>query len=428
MAAPTLRERDEAASTRPAGGLNLGTLFGIRIHVDYSLFVIAALVTFNLGGGVFPAWHPEWSPVLRWTVALGAAILFFGSILAHELAHAVVGRHLGIPMGGITLFLFGGMAHMEREPERPRAEFLMAAVGPLTSVLIGVAAAFAGAALAGEQFTRAGDEVTAARLAGPLATLLLWLGPVNVFLGLFNLVPGFPLDGGRMLRALVWWITGSYQKATSVATFSGQAVAALLIACGLLMTFGVRVPALGSGPAQGLWLVLIGWFLNTAARTSQRQTIVLTALEGVPVERLMQRGFEAVEPDTRLGDLVYQRLLRERQRCYPVVRGEKLEGLICLQDVRKVPESRWNATPVSAVMTPVHRVSALGLHDSSAEALRRLGQYSVDQLPVIDEQGRLAGLIRREDLVRWLALSAADRDASGGAPTALGEGDLRRYP
>jgi len=415
MAAPTARQQDEAASARPPGGVNLGTLFGVRIHVDYSLFVIAALVTMNLGGAVFPAWHPDWSTPLRWIVAALAAVLFFASVLAHELAHALVGRRVGVPMSGITLFMFGGMAHMEREPERPRAEFLMAAVGPLTSVLIGVVSAVAGAALAGEQFTRAGSEMGAARVAGPLATLLLWLGPVNIFLGLFNLVPGFPLDGGRMLRALVWWITGDYRKATSVATFAGQAVAMVLIACGLAMTFGIRVPGLGSGPAQGLWLVLIGWFLNTAARTSQRQTVVLSALEGVSIDRLMQRGLDAVDASTPLSELVFKRLLPSRQRCYPVVRGDQLEGLVCAQDVRKVPEISWEATPLSAVMTPIASLGALGLHDSGAEALRKLGQHAVDQLPVYDDDGRLAGLIHREDLMRYLALSA-DRGSSGGAP------------
>ena len=424
MTTPSVREQEEAARAARPSGLSIGKIFGVRVDVDYSLFVIAALVTVNLGAAVFPAWHPEWGPLLRWTVALGAAVLFFASVLAHELAHAVVGRRLGVPMSGITLFMFGGMAHMDREPERPRAEFLMAAVGPLTSLLIGVGAALAGAALASDDFARAASTSEEARVAGPIATLLLWLGPVNVFLGLFNLVPGFPLDGGRMLRALVWWITKSYRTATSVATFGGQAVAMLLIACGLVMIFGIRVPGLGSGPAQGLWLVLIGWFLNSAARASQRQAVVLDVLGGVSVSRLMQRDFEAIGPQTALSDLVFQRLLRAGQRCYPVVTGDRFDGLVCLDDVRRVPEPQWEATPVAAVMTPAARLSTLALSDTGAEALRRLGQYSIDQLPVLDEGGRLVGLVRREDLLRWLALST--RDHGSGAPTALGGGELRR--
>jgi Zn-dependent protease len=326
-------------------GLTIGTLLGVRVYVDFSLFVIVALVTINLGAAVFPAWHPEWGLLVRWTVALAAALLFFASILAHELAHAVVGRRLGVPMGGITLFMFGGMAHMEREPERPRVEFLMAAVGPLTSVVIGVVSAFLGSVLG----------------SGPLSTLLSWLGPVNVFLGLFNLVPGFPLDGGRMLRALVWWTSGSYRKATRVATLSGQGVAMLLIACGLAMSFGLRVPALGSGLGPGLWLALVGWFLYGAARTSQRQALVLEALEGVSVERLMRRTFDAV------------------------------------------------------ALTPC----TLRGSDTGAEALRLLGQHSVEQLPVVDDEGKVMGLIRRDDLLRWVVLHS-DRGSQGVPPAAFG--------
>jgi Zn-dependent protease len=332
-------------------GLNLGRLFGVRVRADYSLLLIAALVTINLGAVVFPAWHPEWSALVCWLLGLAAALLFFASVLAHELAHALVARPLGVPVSGITLFLFGGMAHLDRDAERPRTEFLIAAVGPVTSIAIGVGALLGAAALSGVD-AGAGADVDVARRAGPLATLLFWLGPLNVFLGVFNLVPGFPLDGGRMLRAVLWWATGSYLRATSVAAMVGQAVGVLLIVAGVAMVLGLAVPLFGTGSAQGVWLALVGWFLSRAARASQRQAFLFDALEGVPIARVMRSAGEVRELST-------------------------------------------------AAISRFGRVLTVAVTDSAAEALRQLERHGIEQLPVVSADGELVGVALREDLLRW---------------------------
>lgn len=243
--------------------MRIGQIRGIEIRLDVSVLLIGALVAMNLARGLLPAWHPDWSPWLVWFVAGVAALLLFASILAHELAHAFVGRRLGLPIGRITLFIFGGMAELEREPDRPKTELLTAAAGPLLSIALGFAGIFAGGLLARAEVGTLDEE--SLHHLGPVTTLCLWLGPVNVMLGLFNLIPGFPLDGGRVLRAILWWKTKRFDQATLWAARGGQLFAGLLFVAGVTMMFGVRVPLLGSGIGQGLWLLLIGWFLNAAA-------------------------------------------------------------------------------------------------------------------------------------------------------------------
>lgn len=405
------RARDgQSRPSRFRRGLPLGSIFGVKVTLDYSLLVIAALVTVNLGAGVLPAWHPNWGFATIWVVAVIAAVLFFASVLVHELSHALVGRRVGVPMSGITLFMFGGMAHMDREPERPRAEFLMAAVGPVVSIGIGVAATLGGFLLSGSALEREGVE--GMRQVGPLATLLLWLGPINVVLGLFNLIPGFPLDGGRVLRAALWWATGSYHKATRWASLSGQVIAWSFIALGALMMLGQRVPIFGVGLAQGLWLALIGWFLNNAAKASQRHAAVSSALAGVPVARLMYRYPKTVDPRTDLSTLVEHYLLHDKPTCVAVVQNGALVGQVDVKDVRRVKEANWPFTSVARVMTPASELTVLSPRDDASRALALLAEPELEQAPVV-EGGELVGVVRREDLVRWLSLHQEDgtRDA-----------------
>jgi Zn-dependent protease/CBS domain-containing protein len=385
-------------------GLRLGKLFGFEINLDFSLILVFGLVLFNLGLGVLPAWHPDWTPGLRWAVAVAAAVLFFASILAHELAHAIVGRALGTPVSGITLFMFGGMAHLEREPSRASSELWMAAVGPLTSLMIGIGATFLGGFLA----SSAGapdDPLLLMREVGPVATLLLWLGPLNIVLALFNMLPGFPLDGGRVLRALWWWKTGDLRRATRVAAMGGLLLAWTMIATGLLMAFGLRVPLLGQGLGSGLWLAVLGWFLSGAARSSYTSLVAKEALEHVAVGELMWTHPEVVDPADSVERVVREKVAHGDQQVFPVLRGGQMLGAVTVRQISEVPYAARAATPVERVMTPSRELDLVSPTTDAARAVTLLGTTEAPELPVV-EGLELRGLLRQKDLLRWLSLHA----------------------
>jgi Zn-dependent protease len=319
----------------------------------------------------------------------------------HELAHALVGRRLGLPVERITLFIFGGMAELEREPDRPKVELLTALAGPLVSIAIGVGSFILGLLAAGP-LPGVSADIGDFRHFGAVATVLLWLGPTNVMLGLFNLIPGFPLDGGRVVRALVWWKTGDLDRATRWASRGGQLVAAALVAIGVSMIFGYHVPFFGTGIGSGLWLVLIGWFLNMAAFRSYEEKMALKGLDGVSVGMLMLLRFESVPGSTTVEDLE-RRFLHSDQRCFPVVEGGAPVGLVCLEDVRRVASVAKGDELVTTIMTPWRHLVVLTPDTPAGDALRLLASRDVDQLPVV-EHGRLVGFLRRRDIVKWLAL------------------------
>ncbi len=385
------------------GGFRLGRLFGVHIDVDWSLFVIIWLVTVSLAAGTFPAWHPDWSPGLRWGVALVAALLFFGSVLLHELSHALVGRAFGMNIHNITLFIFGGVANLEREPETPRAEFLMAIVGPLVSIGLGILFMLIGAWLAEAPAADPTDPTGLMRGLGPGATLLFWLGPINLLVGVFNLLPGFPLDGGRVLRAFLWRVTGDLERATLWAARAGQLLGMLLVFSGIAMAFGADIPFFGTGIVTGVWLGFIGWFLASAAAASYRQLVASHLLAGIPVRRLMRPDVDAVTPGLPLVRFVDEHLMRSDQRAFPVLESGHLVGLVCLEDVRKVPRTAWQDAQVGDVMTPGAALAVITPDEPIDEAMRALGRRDIEQLPVVSD-GRLVGVLRRRDIFRWLEL------------------------
>jgi CBS domain-containing protein len=245
-------------------------------------------------------------------------------------------------------------------------------------------------------------QAVLARL-GPLTTLLAWLGPVNIFLGIFNMVPGFPMDGGRVLRAVMWAITGDLRRATQAASRIGQGFAFLLMSTGFMMVLGLRVPFLGGGFVNGLWLALIGWFLNNAAVMSYRQLLVRMSLEHVPVARLMQTQFTRIDPQMRVSTLVDEQLMPSGQRAFPVERDGALVGLVSLADLRKCPRETWADSTVAEIMTPVKALVCLTPQQDAMEALALVAQGNLNQLPVVDND-KLVGLVRREDILKWLAV------------------------
>lgn len=384
-------------------GLRIARIAGIDVVLDWSLLLIFMLITLSLGAGVFPAWHPQWSAALSWMTGLGAAVMFFASVLAHELSHALAGRTQGIEIRRITLFMFGGMAQMSKEPQQWRAELLMAAAGPLTSLALGILFLLLAATQTGSIAVDLEHPEEMLASLGPLATLLLWLGPVNIILALFNLVPGFPLDGGRILRALLWGITGDLHRSTRWASDMGRGFAWFLVLVGAAMILGLRVPVFGGGLVNGLWLAFIGWFLHNAALTSYRQLLIRESLEDVPVARLMRTAVEEVDPGMAVSELIEEHFMRSDQRAYPVTEAGRFIGLVCLQDIRSVSAADRALTRVDQIMTPAGRLAVLAPHEDAADALFRLAQADVNQLPVV-EQGRFIGMLQRDDILKWLML------------------------
>ena len=396
-----------------ANGIRLGRIAGIEVVADWSLLIIFLLITFSLAVNVFPSWHPDWRPALAWSTALGAAVLFFASVLAHELSHALVGRAGGIRIRRITLFMFGGMAHMESEPPTWGSELAMAAIGPITSLVLGIVFLSLAAIVTGPIEIDPDDPGKQLAAFSPLATLLLWLGPVNILLALFNLIPGFPLDGGRVLRAIMWAVTGSFRRATRWASAAGQGFAWLLMGTGLMMIFGLRVPVLGGGLLGGLWLMFIGWFLNNAALVSYRQLLVKETLEDVPVARIMQTRFTRVDPRMTVNQLIEEHLMASGQRVFPVEENGRFLGMVCLRDLIKCERSARDRITAGEIMTPAAELACVSPRQDAAEALAILAQRDVNQLPVLDGD-KLVGLLRREDVLKWLSLhETLERDRLG---------------
>lgn len=386
-------------------GFYIGKIFGINIHIDWSWILIFLLITWSLAAGLFPAWHPDWSLPLRVIVAVAASLLFFASILLHELSHSLVAKARGLPVRRITLFLFGGVSNIEREPPTAKTEFLMAVVGPITSILLGMIFLALAAFSAAHANITGGDPREIAHQLGPVTTLLAWLGPINILLGLFNLIPGFPLDGGRILRAALWSATNNLRKATAWAAGIGRLTGWAFIASGIAMALGAHLPLFGTGLFSGLWLMLIGWFLNSAAANSHRQTIVRDMLGDVPVFRLMRSNVPTVTPDLPVGRLVYDYVMRNEERAFPVVEEDQLVGMVSIEDIRKVPREEWDRVTVGAIMTDANRLDVVTASEDAGDALDKLTRRDIGQAPVI-ENGRMVGLLRRRDILKWLELQS----------------------
>ncbi|HVC31598.1 MAG TPA: site-2 protease family protein [Steroidobacteraceae bacterium] len=384
----------------------MGSIRGVDIVADPSLAIIFVLILLGLATGVFPEWHRQWSAWLCWVTAAAAALLFFGSVLLHELAHALVGRTRGVQISKITLFMFGGVAQMESEPPTWRAELSMAAIGPVTSLALGFAFLLLAGLASGPIHIDPRDPGAALAALGPLATLLFWLGPINIVLGLFNLVPGFPLDGGRILRAVMWALSGDLRRATFRASLAGRAFAWILVSAGVLMILGIQVPLLGGGLINGLWAAFVGWYLNNAAVLSYRELLLRESLAHVPVSKLMLTRFIRISPYMRIDTLVEEQVMMSGQKAFPVEAGGRLIGMISLGDLQKHPRERWSEVTAQDLMTPAAGLATIAPQASAFEALETLTRRDLAQLPVVQGE-ELLGLLRREDILKWLALHAA---------------------
>ncbi|MFZ6030156.1 MAG: site-2 protease family protein [Chloroflexota bacterium] len=385
-------------------GFRIARVFGISIELDWSWLFIFLLITWNLSA-VFASMHPEWGTGLIWGMAVLASVLFFLSVLLHELAHSLVAKARGLPVRRIVLFLFGGVSNIEREPPSPGTEFLMALVGPVTSIALGIALMLAGSLTTSFSVLSA-DPMSALGLLSPLTTLLMWLGSINVFLGIFNLLPAFPLDGGRILRSIFWAVSNNLRRATQWASWIGQAIAWGLIIAGIAMAFGMRIPIFGTGVIGGLWLAFIGWFLNSSAVSSYRQVVIQDILEDVPAGRIMRPNPPVVSSTLTVEQVVYDGVMGTDDHAFPVVDDGRLVGLVTLEDIRAVPRDAWRVTLVREIMTPLDELVSVVPEEDAAEALNKLQARDVRQLPVVRKDGALVGLLRQRDIVRWLQLQS----------------------
>lgn len=368
--------------------IKLGRIFGVAIGLHYSWIIIALLVTLSLRSQ-FAIDHPNWEVSTTWAVAIVTGLLFFVSILLHELSHAAVARLRGIPVRGITLFALGGVAQIEKDAADAKSEFWMGIVGPITSVVIGVGC-LALALLLGWNLS--------AEAASPPAAMFMWLGYINIALGIFNMIPGFPLDGGRVLRAVVWWVTGDAIRSTRVASRVGQLVAIGFIFLGIFRFFS------GAG-FGGLWIAFIGWFLLDAARASGAQVEINERLTGVRVGDVMAQQFETVDTNSNLQTFVQEHLLPTGHRCFVVVQQGTPVGIITPHEVKTVDRARWPYTTVGDVMRPLESLQTVSAERPLTEALEMMGREDINQIPVV-RQGKLAGIISRAHILRLLQTRA----------------------
>jgi Zn-dependent protease/predicted transcriptional regulator len=389
-------------------GLKIGRILGITIQLDYSWFIIFLLVTWNLVAGVLPAIQPGWATELNLAVGILTSVLFFASLLAHELAHAVMANRRGLSVSKITLFLFGGVAHLEDEPDSPLTEFLVAIVGPIMSLAIGGIAIFLGLLSMGllpGLFLRQ-SAITVTELT-PLATVFAWLGPINILIAVFNMIPGFPLDGGRVFRSLLWAVTGNLEKATWYASGAGQLTASFFMLMGALMIFGYQLPLLGSGMLGGFWLVFIGWFLYSAASQSYQQMVLRSMLENVSAAELMRVDLPQASPNLTVQELVSKYLVEAGQSVIPVIGDKEMTGVVGIREVQGLDKPEWKHRQVGEIMTPKEKLPSVPMGKKlSKQLMKYLVRGEEDPLLVTDpkNESRVIGIIDRSDIMRWLQL------------------------
>jgi len=366
----------------PQGGVPLGNYFGIPVRLHWSWFIIFILVTWMLGAYYFPDSYPYWNRATDWGIGAATSVLFFASVLLHELAHSRVAQAAGMQVKSITLFIFGGVSQIGQEPGKPAVEFRMAIAGPGTSLVLG--AIFWGIFFA----TRHSVE--------PLSGLAYWLGYINVSLAVFNLVPGFPLDGGRVLRSILWWRSGNVRSATRTASTIGRAVGFLFIFGGIALIFLNR-----SYWLNGIWLALIGWFLDNAAVGSYRQVALQDMLQGHTVSEVMNRDCQVISPSITVEQTVNDYILKLGSRCLPVVEDGRALGIVTLHNIKSVARELWPKKTVREAMTPLDKTRALGPNDGLSMAMQLLNDEDVNQLPVM-EGNSIIGMVARDNLLSFI--------------------------
>jgi len=363
-----------------SSSIRLGKIAGIDVSVHYSWFVVLALVTWSLARGFLPNFNPIWSDATNWGLGLFAALLLFASVLIHELAHSVVAKARGFEVEGITLFILGGVSNIKVESGNARDEFIIAVVGPISSLfLAGIFWALLWVIPDG---------------ASRQTAVIFYLALINTLLAVFNLLPAFPLDGGRVFRSILWGATGNMVNATRIAAWGGQVIGVLMIAGGVFMMFQQNY--LG-----GMWFVFIGWFLQSTAMSSVREIRERNAVKGYAVTDVMERDPYTILPDASIAQAVYGNLTRAPSNTLAVCEwNDQIIGFLTIKDVSKVPEAEWPFRRVRGVMTPAS-ARTLKPSDDLQVALDIMSEHSLDQAAVLLD-GRLVGILTREGIARHL--------------------------
>jgi Zn-dependent protease len=361
--------------------IRLGRIFGIEIDLDYSWFLVFGLLTWLLAVNYYPAEFKSSSPGVYWLLGALTAIMLFVSVLLHELGHSVVAKHFKIAVPRITLFVFGGVSQIATEPTSAAMEFWIAIAGPAVSFAMG---------------TIFWELRPAFVSFPPLLALTKYMGLMNLGLGAFNLIPAFPLDGGRVFRAIIWAASKNFRRATSIAVFTGRFFGFLMIFLGVWQ-------ALAGHFLNGMWTAFIGWYLESAATSQVQEQRMKDLLAGHKVSEIMTRDCAQISDDLTLQELVENHILAGGHRCFVVSHGDKAVGLVTLSEIKKVPRSSWPTTSVTQVMIPADKLNSTPANAEVWATIEKMERNGIYQLPVVDH-GRLIGIFSRDDLVHYMGI------------------------
>lgn len=360
------------------GAWKIATIMGIPIRVHFSWLIVFGLITWSLSTFYFPEAAPDLPTASYWIKGVLAALLLFASVTFHELAHSYVAIRYGISIDSITLFVFGGVAQMKAEPPNPKAEFWIAIAGPLSSLFLAVL-----------------FFIVSVATVGGVKALSFYLAKINLIISLFNLIPGFPMDGGRILRSVIWHKTSNFFRATQAASSTGRKIALFFIFFGIFSLF-TRMPG-------GFWLILIGWFLYSAAQTSYQQSALQETLSGVKVGDVMVKDMVIFNPHISIEEAVNGYFLRYGYGGFPVIDGDRFLGIITLKEMMDVPREDWNSVKIFDIMPPYEAGWMISPEESATKALEMMVTEDKGRLAVMNK-GKLAGLITRNGVARYIQI------------------------
>ncbi|NTW72571.1 MAG: CBS domain-containing protein [Eubacteriaceae bacterium] len=362
----------------------VGKIKGISIEVNYSWFAIFGLVSFMLATNYFPQFYPDWNSTLRWMIGGITALMFFASVLLHELAHSLVSIRLGIQVKKITLFIFGGVAQIEKEPDEPLQELKIAIAGPATSVFIAILTYFIAAVL---NSTGAPDYATV-----PFS----YISTTNIILAIFNMIPAFPMDGGRVFRALIWRTTGDLKKATKTASSLGVMFGYFLIMVGVLWV-------LNGDFLNGIWFFFIGWYITQSSQSSYQQLVISDVFNKIRVKEFMTDDVITIDYDLSLLEVVENYFYKYKFASFPVMKNGEVAGIINTDSVRKAHRELWSETTAGSVTIPLDDTLVISPSDTVSVAMEKIFRHSVGRVLVMDGT-KLLGIVSRTDILNYIRI------------------------